>query len=85
MDVAAQDALAAGMEALKNTGLVGGKSNDPSEWNIPKKYRDSTDIVHVPSFPAMDTAVEEVIQFLQSKTVRKLVSRYRSKSNKANI
>ena len=69
MDVAAQVAVAAGMEALKNAGLVGGRSNDPSEWKLPEKYRDSTGIVYASSFPAMDAAVGEVMRFLQSKTV----------------
>lgn len=35
MDVAAQVAVAAGMEALKSAGLVSGKSNDQKEWKLP--------------------------------------------------
>ena len=35
MDLAAQVAVAAGMEALKSAGLVSGKSNDPKEWMLP--------------------------------------------------
>jgi 3-oxoacyl-(acyl-carrier-protein) synthase len=69
MDVAAQVAVAAGMEALKNAGLVSGKSNDPSEWMLPEHFRDSTGVVYASSFPAMDAAVGEVMRFLQSKTV----------------
>jgi 3-oxoacyl-(acyl-carrier-protein) synthase len=69
MDVAAQVAVAAGMEALKNAGLVSGMSNDPKEWKLPAKYRDSTGVVYASSFPAMDAAVGEVMRFLQSKTV----------------
>jgi 3-oxoacyl-(acyl-carrier-protein) synthase len=69
MDVAAQVAVAAGMEALKNAGLVSGSSNDPSEWKLAKQYRDSTGVVYASSFPAMDAAVGEVMRFLQSKTV----------------
>jgi 3-oxoacyl-(acyl-carrier-protein) synthase len=70
MDVAAQVAVAAGMEALKNAGLVRGQSNDPSEWMLPEKYRDTTGVVYASSFPAMDAAVGEVMRFLQSQTVR---------------
>jgi hypothetical protein len=35
MDVAAQVAVAAGgMEALKDAGLVSGRTNDPAEWML---------------------------------------------------
>ena len=69
MDIAAQVAVAAGLEALKSAGLVSGNSNDPSEWKLPEQYRDSTGVVYASSFPAMDAAVGEVMKFLQSKTV----------------
>lgn len=69
MDIAAQVAVAAGLEALKSAGLVSGKSNDPSEWKLPERYRDTTGVVYASSFPAMDAAVGEVMRFLQSKTV----------------
>ena len=69
MDIAAQVAVAAGLEALKSAGLVSGKSNDPSEWKLPEQYRDTTGVVYASSFPAMDAAVGEVMRFLQSKTV----------------
>jgi 3-oxoacyl-(acyl-carrier-protein) synthase len=69
MDVAAQVAVAAGMEALKDAGLVSGRTNDPAEWMLPEQYRDTTGVVYASSFPAMDAAVGEVMRFLQSKTV----------------
>lgn len=69
MDIAAQIAVAAGLEALKDAGLVSGKSNDPKEWMLPEQYRDSTGVVYASSFPAMDAAVGEVMRFLKSKTV----------------
>jgi 3-oxoacyl-(acyl-carrier-protein) synthase len=69
MDIAAQVAVAAGLEALKDAGLVSGRSNDPNEWMLPEQYRDSTGVVYASSFPAMDAAVGEVMRFLQSKTV----------------
>ena len=69
MDVAAQVAVAAGMEALKSAGLVKGATNNPADWMLPEQYRDSTGVVYASSFPAMDAAVGEVMRFLQSKTV----------------
>ena len=69
MDIAAQVAVAAGLEALKSAGLVSGKSNDPAEWKLPEQYRDSTGVVYASSFPAMDAAVGGVMTFLQYKTV----------------
>jgi hypothetical protein len=89
MDVAAQVAVAAGMEALKSAGLVGGKSNDPTEWLLPERYRDSTGVVYASSFPAMDAAVGEVMRFLQSKTVgaaptTRLISALRSRLLRAS-
>lgn len=84
MDVAAQVAVAAGMEALKNAGLVRGASSNPDDWILPEKYRDTTGVVYASSFPAMDAAVGEVMRFLQSKTVdaadtMKLISALRSR------
>jgi 3-oxoacyl-(acyl-carrier-protein) synthase len=89
MDVAAQLAVAAGMEALKSAGLVSGKSNDPSEWMLPEQFRDTTGVVYASSFPAMDAAVGEVMRFLQSKTVgaaptTRLVSALRSRLLRAS-
>jgi 3-oxoacyl-(acyl-carrier-protein) synthase len=69
MDIAAQVAVAAGLEALKDAGLVSGRSNDPKEWLLPEQYRDTTGVVYASSFPAMDAAVGEVMRFLKSKTV----------------
>ena len=69
MDVAAQVAVAAGMEALKSAGLVSGLSNHPSEWRLAEDLRDGTGVVYASSFPAMDAAVGEVMRFLNSRTV----------------
>eukprot|EP00559_Dactyliosolen_fragilissimus_P005250 CAMPEP_0184860242 /NCGR_PEP_ID=MMETSP0580-20130426/5171_1 /TAXON_ID=1118495 /ORGANISM="Dactyliosolen fragilissimus" /LENGTH=1093 /DNA_ID=CAMNT_0027357279 /DNA_START=16 /DNA_END=3297 /DNA_ORIENTATION=+ len=84
MDTAAQVAVAAGMEALKNAGLVDGKSNDPKDWKLPEKYANRTGVVYASSFPAMDAAIGEVMRFLQSKTVgaadtMRLISALRSR------
>lgn len=69
MDTAAQIAVAAGLEALKNAGLVSGQSNNPSEWQLQEKYRATTGVVYASSFPALDAAIGEVMRFLRSKTV----------------
>ena len=84
MDVAAQVAVAAGMEALKSAGLVSGKTSNPKDWMLPEEYRDCTGVVYASSFPAMDAAVGEVMRFLQSKTVgaadtMRLISALRSR------
>jgi hypothetical protein len=89
MDVAAQVAVAAGMEALKSAGLVKGTTNDPTDWMLPEQYRDSTGVVYASSFPAMDAAVGEVMRFLQSKTVgaaptMRLISALRSRLLRAS-
>ena len=89
MDVAAQVAVAAGMEALKSAGLVSGKTNDRNEWILPERYRDSTGVVFASSFPAMDAAVGEVMRFLQSKTAAaassmRLISALRSRLLRAS-
>jgi hypothetical protein len=62
MDVAAQVAVAAGMEAeaLKDAGLVSGRTNDRAEWMLPEQYRDTTGVVYASSFRAMDASVGEV-------------------------
>jgi len=89
MDLAAQVAVAAGMEALKSAGLVKGMTNDPEEWKLPEQYRDSTGVVYASSFPAMDAAIGEVMRFLQSKTVgaaptMRLISALRSRLLRAS-
>lgn len=89
MDIAAQVAVAAGMEALKSAGLVKGTSNDPADWKLPEQYRDSTGVVYASSFPALDAAVGEVMRFLQSKTVgaaptMRLISALRSRLLRAS-
>jgi len=89
MDVAAQVAVAAGLEALKSAGLVSGKSNDPQEWMLPEQYRDTTGVVYASSFPAMDAAVGEVMRFLQSQTIgaadtMRLISSLRDRLVKAS-
>lgn len=89
MDVAAQVAVAAGLEALKSAGLVSGRSSDSEEWMLPEQYRDTTGVVYASSFPAMDAAVGEVMRFLKSQTVgaaqsMRLISALRDRLVKAS-
>lgn len=67
MDTASQIAVASGLEALKNAGLVRGASNSPEEWRLADEYRDKTAIIYASSFPAMDAAVGEVMRYLDSE------------------
>jgi 3-oxoacyl-(acyl-carrier-protein) synthase len=68
MDVAAQVAVAAGLEALKNAGLVSGRSSDSSEWKLPEALQADTGVVYASSFPAMDAAIGEVVRYFSSST-----------------
>lgn len=66
MDVSVQVAVAAGLEALKDAGIVTG---DPSTggWVLPQSMQATTGVVYATSFPALDTAIAEVSKFFQSK------------------
>ena len=66
MDVSVQVAVAAGLEALKDAGIVTG---DPSTggWVLPESMQATTGVVYATSFPALDTAIAEVSKFFQSK------------------
>ena len=65
MDVASKVAVAAGLEALKDAGLVRGDG----DWTLAEELRDSTGVVYASSFPALDAAVGEVTRFFQGQTV----------------
>jgi hypothetical protein len=70
MDRAVQVAVAAGLEALQDAGLVEGiRGTGPAAWELPEHMRDSTGVVYATSFPALDTAVAEVARFFESRTV----------------
>jgi hypothetical protein len=70
MDRAVQVAVAAGLEALQDAGLVDGiRGTGPAAWELPEHMRDSTGVVYATSFPALDTAVAEVARFFESRTV----------------
>ena len=90
MDVAAQVAVAAGLEALKDAGLVKGRSSDRKEWILDECNKDSTGVIYASSFPAMDAAVREVMRFLQSRTVgaapmERLIENLRNRLLRASV
>lgn len=69
MDKAVQVAVAAGLEALLDAGIVKGGSDDPAAWKLPEHMRDTTGVVYATSFPALDAAVGEAMRFLKSRCV----------------
>lgn len=69
MDKAVQVAIAAGLEALKDAGIVSGEGEGTAGWELPASMQDSTGIVYATSFPALDTAVEEVTKYFKAKTI----------------
>ena len=64
MDAAASVAVASGLDAMKSAGLL-----QRGKWELEEKYRESTGVIYITSFPGLDATVEEVMRFLQSKTV----------------
>ena len=72
MDKAVQVAVAAGLEALKDAGIVSGnKGEGMAGWILPKAMQNSTGIVYATSFPALDAAIGEVSKYFASKSVEK--------------
>jgi hypothetical protein len=76
MDRAVQVAIAAGLEALKDAHLVTGIKTEKGEsgWVLPVSMQNSTGIVYATSFPALDTAIEEVSRYFKSKTIDNILS-----------
>lgn len=69
MDRAVQVAVAAGLEACKDAGLVRGDSSDPEAWVLPQELQDTTGVMYATSFPALDSAINEVMRFLKSQSL----------------
>lgn len=67
MDRAVQVSIAAGLEALKDAHLVSGQG--PNGWELPPSMQNTTGIVYATSFPALDTAIEEVSKYFNTKSV----------------
>ena len=69
MDTAVQVAIAAGLEALKDSKIVSGEGEGTSGWVLPESMQNSTGIVYATSFPALDTAIAEVSRYYNTKTI----------------
>lgn len=65
MDRSVQVAIAAGLEALKDAGIVTGEAG----WELPASMQSTTGVVYATSFPALDTAIEEVSRYFKTKSV----------------
>ena len=64
MGKASQIAVAAGLEALKDAGLVSGDPDDgANRWKIDERFRDGTGVVYATSFPALDAALAEAHRY----------------------
>ncbi|RLN90202.1 hypothetical protein BBJ28_00001869 [Nothophytophthora sp. Chile5] len=62
MDEPTQLAVAAGLEALRDAGLVDGRDGN---WRLADALRDSTGVIYATSFPTMNAAVSETSRFYQ--------------------
>jgi len=68
MDRAVAVAVAAGLEALRDAGLVtGGPAAE--DWALPSELQDGTGVMYATSFPALDAAMGEVMRFLRSRSL----------------
>ena len=65
MDSSVQVAVAAGLEALKDAGIITGEG--PQGWTLPANLQATTGVVYATSFPALDSTIAEVSRFFQSK------------------
>ncbi len=89
MDVSVQVAVAAGLEALKDAGILQGENKGKSigtkEWELPVALQPTTGIVYATSFPALDTAIKEVTKYFScqnlatSEAIRLITSSLREK------
>lgn len=69
MDRAVQVAVAAGLEALKDAGIVHGDGDGTSGWILPPSMQETTGVVYATSFPALDAAIGEVSKYFSTKSV----------------
>eukprot|EP00300_Choanocystis_sp_HF-7_P020086 c20504_g1_i2.p1 GENE.c20504_g1_i2~~c20504_g1_i2.p1 ORF type:complete len:612 (+),score=150.85 c20504_g1_i2:129-1838(+) len=63
IDEGSQAAVAAGLEALRDAGLVSGNYGDASSWQLPEALRASTGVIFAASFPALASVVSELDAF----------------------
>ena len=69
MDRSVQVAVAAGLEALKDAGIVTGMGEGLSGWVLPQNLQNSTGVVYATSYPALDAAIEEVSKYFMTKSI----------------
>ncbi|CAE7381543.1 sch1 [Symbiodinium microadriaticum] len=72
MDRAVQVSVAAGLEALRDAGIVSGEGEGTQGWVLPEHLQPTTGIVYATSFPALDTAITEVTKFFRTRDVDRL-------------
>lgn len=72
MDRAVQVSVAAGLEALRDAGIVSGEGEGTKGWVLPEHLQPTTGIVYATSFPALDTAITEVTDFFRTRDVNRL-------------
>ena len=72
MDRAVQVSVAAGLEALRDAGIVSGEGVGTQGWVLPEHLQPTTGIVYATSFPALDTAITEVTRFFRTRDVHRL-------------
>ncbi|KOO23563.1 beta-ketoacyl-ACP-synthase, partial [Chrysochromulina tobinii] len=82
-------AVAAGLEALRNAGLIdappkkersdfaSAESTTDSDWRLSREHRDETGVVFASSFPALDSLIEEL-----SRAMANAVDRTRAQTRK---
>ncbi|KAJ1452871.1 thiolase-like protein [Pelagophyceae sp. CCMP2097] len=68
MGCATQVAVAAGLEALRDAGLVEGRYGDAASWRLAEGLCDGTGIIYVSSFPALDAAAGELARYAEAKS-----------------
>ncbi|TYZ58071.1 hypothetical protein PybrP1_010723 [[Pythium] brassicae (nom. inval.)] len=62
MDATTQLAVAAGLDALKNAGLVAGNGTT-GQWRLPESLQTSVGVIYASSFPATSAALAEANRF----------------------
>jgi len=75
MDKASQVAVAVGLEALKDAGLLPGTAPEKSQWELGEEHRERTGVIFASSFPGMDSVVEEVTKHCVSNTDKTTLKR----------
>ncbi|CAN0055584.1 unnamed protein product, partial [Laminaria digitata] len=67
MDKAVKVSVVAGLEALRDAGIVTGEGE--GRWTLPGHMRDTTGVMYASSYPALDAAIGEVMRFLRSRCI----------------